>query len=52
MISENKSITLECFDGSNTDAYLSRPGDSAAPRSAIIVIHESWGLNEQICAWE
>jgi carboxymethylenebutenolidase len=29
-------------------AYLSRPGDSVGPYSAIIVIHEVWGLNEQI----
>jgi carboxymethylenebutenolidase len=30
------------------DAYLSRPSDPAIPRAAIIVIHEAWGLNEQI----
>ena len=29
-------------------AYLSRPGDSVGPYPAIIVIHEVWGLNEQI----
>jgi len=29
-------------------AYLSRPSDSAGPHPAIIVIHEAWGLNEQI----
>jgi carboxymethylenebutenolidase len=29
-------------------AYLSRPGDSVGPHPAIIVIHEAWGLNEQI----
>ena len=28
--------------------YLSRPGDSVGPYPAIIVIHEAWGLNEQI----
>jgi carboxymethylenebutenolidase len=32
------------------DAYLSRPSDSTAagPHPAIIVIHEAWGLNNQI----
>jgi carboxymethylenebutenolidase len=29
-------------------AYLSRPSDSVGPHPAIIVIHEAWGLNEQI----
>ena len=29
-------------------AYLSRPIDSMGPYPAIIVIHEAWGLNEQI----
>jgi carboxymethylenebutenolidase len=29
-------------------AYLSRPSDSAGPHPAMIVIHEAWGLNEQI----
>ena len=29
-------------------AYLSRPSDSVGPYPAIIVIHEAWGLNEQI----
>jgi carboxymethylenebutenolidase len=29
-------------------AYLSRPSDTVGPYPAIIVIHEVWGLNEQI----
>jgi carboxymethylenebutenolidase len=29
-------------------AYLSGPDESAGPYPAIIVIHEVWGLNEQI----
>jgi len=29
-------------------AYLSGPGDSVGPYPAIVVIHEAWGLNEQI----
>jgi dienelactone hydrolase len=46
--SENESITFRCSDGTNMTAYLSRPGDSVGPYPAIIVIHEAWGLNEQI----
>ncbi|MFY9796480.1 MAG: dienelactone hydrolase family protein [Candidatus Nitrosopolaris sp.] len=29
-------------------AYLSRPSNSSGSHPAIIVIHEAWGLNEQI----
>ena len=29
-------------------AYLSRPSQSVGPYPAIVVIHEAWGLNEQI----
>ena len=29
-------------------AYLSRPSESVGPYPAIVVIHEAWGLNEQI----
>jgi hypothetical protein len=29
-------------------AYLSRPSDSVGPYPAILMIHEAWGLNEQI----
>jgi len=46
--SENESIIFRCSDGTNMTAYLSRPGDSVGPYPAIIVIHEAWGLNEQI----
>jgi carboxymethylenebutenolidase len=30
------------------DAYLSRPSKSVGPYPTIVVIHEAWGLNEQI----
>ena len=46
--SENESIIFKCSDGTNMAAYLCRPGDSVGPYPAIIVIHEAWGLNEQI----
>ena len=38
---------LRCPDETEMVAYLSRPADSAR-RPGIIVIHEAWGLNEQI----
>ena len=38
---------FRCADGTETIAYVSRPNDSAR-HPAIIVIHEAWGLNEQI----
>ena len=38
---------FRCSDGTETIAYLSRPKDLER-HPAIIVIHEAWGLNEQI----
>jgi carboxymethylenebutenolidase len=32
-------------------AYLSLPKDREAPRSAVIVIHEWWGLNDHVKHW-
>ena len=48
--SKNESITFECSDGTAMDAHLSRTSDAAivGPQPAIIVIHEAWGLNNQI----
>jgi carboxymethylenebutenolidase len=36
-----------CSDGTKATAYLSRPKDSEK-HPGIIVIHEAWGLNDQI----
>jgi carboxymethylenebutenolidase len=38
---------FRCADGAETVAYLSRPADSAR-HPGVIVIHEAWGLNQQI----
>jgi carboxymethylenebutenolidase len=43
----NQDVTFKCSDGMEMVAYLSRP-KSSGPQPAIIVIHEAWGLNEQI----
>lgn len=32
-------------------AYLSLPADAKAPMPAVIVIHEWWGLNENVMHW-
>ena len=48
----NQDVTFTCSDGSEMAAHLSRPGGTArvgeGKRPAIIVIHEAYGLNEQI----
>jgi carboxymethylenebutenolidase len=43
----NDETGFECQDGTNMTAYLSRPEDSER-HPGIIVIHEAWGLNDQI----
>ena len=46
---ETTSIDADfsCRDGTKVTAYLSRPKDSEK-HPGIIVIHEAWGLNDQI----
>jgi carboxymethylenebutenolidase len=48
----NQDVTFACSDGSEMAAHLSRPGGTAraeeGKRPAIMVIHEAYGLNEQI----
>ncbi len=43
----NQDVTFTCSDGAEMIAYSSRP-KNAGPQPAVIVIHEAWGLNEQI----
>jgi len=43
----NQDMTFKCSDGTDMVAYLSRPEGQGA-RPAIIVIHEAYGLNDQI----
>src|SRR5208283_2354298 len=43
----SRTVTVKCFDDSDMIAYIATPKtDGRQP--AIIVIHEAWGLNEQI----
>jgi carboxymethylenebutenolidase len=43
----NQTVTFKCSDGADMTAYVAKPKiDHRYP--AIIVIHEAWGLNEQI----
>jgi carboxymethylenebutenolidase len=42
-----EELTVRCTDGVEMPAFLARPSD-AAPHPAILVIHEAWGLNDQI----
>lgn len=40
-------LKITCKDGVEMSAYLSRPADTG-PHAGILVIHEAWGLNDQI----
>lgn len=46
----SEDTTFECADGTEMAAYIARPKDSSTSvrRPGIIVIHEAFGLNEQI----
>ncbi len=41
-------VTYATVDGKPITGYLARPANSTAPLPGIIVIHEWWGLNENI----
>lgn len=43
----SEDTAFRCSDGTEMIAYLSRPDDSGR-HPGIVVIHEAWGLNEQI----
>ena len=43
----NRTVTFKCLDDADMIAYVATPkADGRHP--AIIVVHEAWGLNEQI----
>ncbi len=46
-ILESKDVTFKCADGADMLACLSKP-DSAGKSPSVIVIHEAYGLNDQI----
>jgi carboxymethylenebutenolidase len=43
----SQTVTVKCFDGSGMIAYIATPKTNGR-QPAIIVVHEAWGLNEQI----
>ena len=46
METNDQDMTFNCSDGTKMSAFVSRPKDGRFP--GIIVIHEAFGLNEQI----
>jgi carboxymethylenebutenolidase len=45
---ESEQVTYATVDGTPVMGYLARPADVAEPLPALIVIHEWWGLNDNI----
>jgi len=43
----NKTVTFKCSDGADMMAYVAAP-NAGGRHPAIIVVHEAWGLNDQI----
>ncbi|MGF1498726.1 MAG: dienelactone hydrolase family protein [Elainellaceae cyanobacterium] len=43
-----QSVTYGTVDGEAITGYLARPADATDPLPGLIVIHEWWGLNENI----
>ena len=43
----SRTVTVECSDGSGMLAYVAAP-ETGGRLPAVIVVHEAWGLNEQI----
>jgi carboxymethylenebutenolidase len=44
---KDEDVTIKCSDGADMHAFVSRP-KKAGQYPGIIVIHEIWGLNDQI----
>jgi len=47
MKSSNQTVTFKCSDGAEMVAYIASP-QVEGRHPAIIVVHEAWGLNQQI----
>ncbi|MGJ3254068.1 MAG: dienelactone hydrolase family protein [Elainellaceae cyanobacterium] len=43
-----ETVTYGTLDGTDITGYLARPADATEPLPGLIVIHEWWGLNENI----
>ncbi len=44
----NEDVTYATVEGKSVEGYLARPKQAKTPSSGIIVIHEWWGLNDNI----
>lgn len=44
----SEAVTYGTIDGTPAVGYLSRPADATEPLPGLIVIHEWWGLNDNI----
>ncbi|NJN58084.1 MAG: dienelactone hydrolase family protein [Leptolyngbyaceae cyanobacterium SL_5_9] len=45
---ETEEVTYATIDGTPVTGYLARPAEATEPLPALIVIHEWWGLNDNI----
>jgi carboxymethylenebutenolidase len=45
---ETEEVTYATVNGTSVTGYLARPVDATEPLPALIVIHEWWGLNDNI----
>lgn len=44
----NENVSYATVEGKSVEGYLARPKQEKTPSSGIIVIHEWWGLNDNI----
>lgn len=44
----SEQVTYGTIDGSSAVGYLARPAETSTPLPGLIVIHEWWGLNDNI----
>lgn len=44
----SESVTYATVEGTPVTGYLARPADTSQPHPGLIVIHEWWGLNDNI----
>jgi carboxymethylenebutenolidase len=47
---DGQTVTYGSYDGQSFSGYLARPQEATGPLPGLIVIHEWWGLNDNIKA--